>query len=318
MNSNTKTYVDISGSPKIVQKKRIHKKKPVVVDETATAESLENTTFVSETDIDNLTSGMSVLTMEEQKPDKKAKKNKQVKAPVDNEDDESSVHTTVLEKKPKKMAVSKKQPTEQVAEIPITTDTPPVEPVKKARAPRKPKVVVPIDPDATPVEPVKKARAPRKPKAVVLPVATGDTDEPVKKAKAKANKAEKQPVEKQVVLHGPENPNTVEQFFNILKPFIKQSSRYTALAEKPNGTVYPVFLKITGNFNEETRAYPCEFFKDIVAESEETGDVESKPIWTSVLEKGVLTMDQCFNIIPFDKNFKYVYLRPLQIPVEEE
>lgn len=313
--TTTTTYVNTVDSPKIVQKKRIHKKKPVVVDETATADSLENTTFVSETDIDNLSTGMSVLTMEEQKPDKKAKKEKKVKTPVEKEDDEASVHTTVLEKKPKKKTVAKKQqPTEETAENPTTTDD---VPVKKARAPRKPKVVVPVDPDAVPV---KKARAPRKPKAVVAPVATGESVEPVKKAKAprktKANKAEKQPVEKQVVLHGPENPNTVEQFFNILKPFIKQSSRYTALAEKPNGTVYPVFLKITGNFNEETRAYPCEFFKDTVTENEETGDVESKPIWTSVLEKGELTMNQCFNILPFDKDFPYVYLRPLQIPVE--
>ena len=174
--------------------------------------------------------------------------------------------------------------------------------------------------DSAEEPPVKKARAPRKPKAPKAeePLEEGEIAETEKKVKApRKTKAEKQPVEKQIKLHGPETPDTPEKFFHILKSFIKQSSRYSALTEKPDGIIYPVFLKITGDFNEETGTFPCEFYNTSFTDDEETSNRVYKPVWTSVLEKGEITMNQCFNILPFDKNYNYDCLIPLKIPVEE-
>lgn len=402
MASTNNTVFDVStaGSPVIIQKKRIHKKKPVELVETQTP--VENTTFVSETDIDNLSTGMSVLTLEEPVQEKKKKTVKKVKEPAVKETDEDSVSskgTRVLEKKPTKKVAKKQQVVDESSvatgeaestppvvekktkapkkskavevapEVPVNTTVviapevpenattvvvePTTEkPAKKARAPKKPKAVEvvpePLENTTAVAEttdvaekPAKKTKAPKKPKAVEVvseplentTVVAETTDVAEKKAKAprKPKVAEngapvekkekvirkKAPTEKQVKLHGPDAPNTVGQFFHILKSFIKQTSRYTALAEKPDGTVYPIFLKITGEFNEEKGAYPCEFYKDTVSENEQTGEIVSKPVWTSVLEKGEITMTECFNILPFDKDFTYVYLKSLKKPEEE-
>ena len=386
----TNTYdVNTVNTPVITQKRRIIHKKNTVTDAvdadsvTDAAPVAENTVFVSELDVDTLSVGMSVLTMDEPNPEIQ-------------DADEASVHTVVIDRKTRKKAPKKqqvtddaeadtgseaedkqpvakkaraprkpkvqqdasdaeaeaedKQPVAKKARAPRkpkaqqvsddagadTEDKQPV--VKKARAPRKPKVQQVTDADAADAEAedkqpvVKKSRAPRKPKVQQVSddagAETEDKQPVVKKARAprkpKAQGTEshdasetedKQPVEKQIRLHGPICPDTAEKFFDILRPFIKQSSRYSALAERPDGIIKPVFLKITGAFNEETKTYPCEFYKDTYTDDEETSNRVYKPVWTSVLEKGELNMNQCFNILPYDKDFNYVCLIPLQIPV---
>jgi len=379
--NNTQIIVNPVDTYVVVQKRRIYKKK-------VTTETTEGDASVFEPDIDDISSTMSVLSLDEQKT-----KPKQNTVEIVNPttpvimDDESSKHIVVMEqtqntssidevtsqpvkkpkapRKPKVVPVdgetsNETAPVEKKVKAPrkpkvapvvgeasndatVTTpvvgetvavegssETTPV--VKKIRAPRKPKAVpvvgetvaveglnetAPVVGETAPV--VKKVRAPRKPKAVPVvgeTVAVEGSNEKKKRVVKKQDKSEKQSDENQIKLHSSELPKNIEQFSNILKSFIKQTNRYTTLAEDKQGVIYPVFLKITGDFNEESNNYPCEFYKVQYTTDEETGYITCKPNWSSILKKGVLSMNQCFNILPFDRDVNYMYLQPLQTPVD--
>jgi len=94
----------------------------------------------------------------------------------------------------------------------------------------------------------------------------------------------------------------IEFFIPLIEKW--RNGKFCTLVRTIKGTQEIRFVRLTGSYDKETKAFPCEFVQQITIFKDNKVD-HVLPVWTNVAKTGLIEQEKIFNLIPYSEDEVY-------------